>query len=143
MTRDPQYHEDDRWVTVLEEDPPEGERLYLPPEWEPFAQALYDRFGKPNENDASLDPDDPICLALRKIDPNDLLDDLFRQLIAPPKPKPSRKPRKPRLATVKKRAERAGLIVTGLTADGTVLFGPAATTTEANPWDEVFDDAAK
>jgi hypothetical protein len=40
MTRDPPYHGYDRWVTVWQEDEPEPERIYHPPENEALILAL-------------------------------------------------------------------------------------------------------
>jgi hypothetical protein len=59
---------------------------------------------------------------------------------------PARKARKPSIATLIKRAEKAGKAVTSITTpDGTTIsFGGESTTTTAatNPWDEVLTNGA-
>jgi|SRR5215813_3210677 len=61
--------------------------------------------------------------------------------------KPTRKPRKPTLASAKKQASKAGIEVNRyeMKPDGTIAVVPGAPTAndaEANPWDEVLIDAA-
>jgi hypothetical protein len=56
--------------------------------------------------------------------------------------KPQRRARKPSLRSLIKQAERAGKTVTSIERDGvTLAFGETATSSDANPWDEVLKNA--